>query len=98
MSNSLMEAMAAGLPVVASDIPPNRELVVDGETGFLVPVGDRIAFAQFAQKLLVDRDLAQRLGTAGRERIRQHFSVEGMVTAYADLYRQDTAATKHRGN
>src|SRR5262249_17274065 len=40
MSNSIMEAMAAGVPVVATDIPPNRELVVDGETGYLVRVGD----------------------------------------------------------
>ncbi|MFN0052984.1 MAG: glycosyltransferase [Planctomycetales bacterium] len=87
LSNSVMEAMAAGLPVVASDIPPNRELVVPGETGYLAPVGDRVALAQFAQKLLVDRELAARLGAAGRERIGREFSVETMVEAYARLYR-----------
>lgn len=87
MSNSLMEAMASGIPVVASDIAPNRELVVPNETGYLVPVGDRAAFAQFAQKILQDETLAARLGNAGRERIRQHFSVEGMVARYAELYR-----------
>jgi glycosyltransferase involved in cell wall biosynthesis len=87
LSNSVMEAMAAGLPVVASDIPPNRELVVPGATGFLAPVGDRVAFAQYAEKLLLDPALAARLGAAGRERIRNEFSVERMVEAYARLYR-----------
>jgi glycosyltransferase involved in cell wall biosynthesis len=87
-SNSIMEAMAAGLPVVASNIPPNRELVVDGETGYLAPVGDRVAFAQFAERILLNRALARQLGTAGRERIAGHFSVERMVERYSQLYRE----------
>jgi glycosyltransferase involved in cell wall biosynthesis len=87
-SNSIMEAMSAGLPVVASDIPPNRELVSHGATGFLVPVGDRVALAQFAEKLLVDTELAKTLGTAGRERIGRDFSVATMVESYISLYRQ----------
>ncbi len=87
LSNSLMEAMAAGVPVVASDIPPNRELVLDGETGFLVQVGDRVGFQQFTDRLLADHDLAQRMGGAGRERMRQHFSIDAMVAAHAKLYR-----------
>ncbi|MBI5758506.1 MAG: glycosyltransferase [Planctomycetales bacterium] len=88
LSNSVMEAMAAGVPVVASDIPPNRELVVPGETGFLVPVGDRAAFAQFTAKLLAEPELAHRLGAAGRERIRLEFSIESMLAGYATLYRE----------
>lgn len=88
LSNSLMEAMAAGLPVVASDIPPNRELVVHAETGYLVPVGDSIAFSQFANRILLDADHARQLGTAGRERIRTEFSIERMVDGYARLYRE----------
>lgn len=88
LSNSVMEAMAAGLPVVASDILPNRELVVDDETGYLVPVGDRVALAQFGQKVLSDSGTAARLGAAGRERIRQEFSVERMVDGYAKLYHE----------
>ena len=76
MSNSIMEAMAAGVPVVASDIPPNRELVVDGQTGFLVKVGDSVGMAQFTDRILADPALAQRLGESGRERMRTNFSVE----------------------
>jgi glycosyltransferase involved in cell wall biosynthesis len=88
MSNSVMEAMAAGLPVVASDIAPNRELVIDGQTGFLAPVGDRVAFAQLAERILLDPVLARQLGTAGRERVATQFSVERMVEGYARLYRE----------
>jgi glycosyltransferase involved in cell wall biosynthesis len=83
-----MEAMAAGLPVVASDIPPNRELVAHGETGYLAPVGDRVAFAQLAERLLLDQPLARRMGAAGRERISSHFSVAQMVEAWSRLYRE----------
>ena len=86
-SNSVMEAMAAGLPVIASDIPPNRELVVDRETGFLVNPGDRAAFAQTARGLLTDLEMARQMGQMGRERMQSSFSVEKMVSAHATLYR-----------
>ena len=79
MSNSVMEAMAAAVPVVVSDIPTNRELVVDGETGFFVKVGDSVGFAQFADRILADRDLAGRLGNAGRARLQAEFSIERMI-------------------
>lgn len=88
MSNSMMEAMAAGVPVVASDIAPNRELVVDGQTGFLVKVGDSVGMAQFTDRILADPTLASRLGEAARERMRTSFSVERMISSHADLYRQ----------
>ena len=93
-SNSVMEAMAAGLPVIASDIPANRELVIDGETGFLVKVGDRVGFQQFADRVLADPELARRLGNAGRERMRQHFSIDNMVAAHARLYREVLQPTR----
>ena len=88
MSNSIMEAMAAGVPVVATDIPPNRELVVDGETGFLVKVGDSVGFAQFTDRILADPELAARLGRAGRQRMENEFSVGKMVDAHVRLYRE----------
>lgn len=85
-SNAIMEAMNAGLPVVATDIPGNRDLVVPNQTGFLVDVGDRAAFAQRTQAILTDPELAKRLGEAGQRRIREHFSVEQMINRHAELY------------
>ena len=86
-SNAIMEAMAAGVPVVASDIPGNRDLVMHGETGYLVPLGDRAAFARWTDQLLDDPPLIRRLGDAGRERIRREFTVEQMIARHAALYR-----------
>ena len=90
MSNSIMEAMAAGVPVVASDIPSNRELVVPGETGFLYKLGDTVGIMQYMRRLIDEPDLGPRLGAAGRQRIRDQFHVQKMLDGYADLYRQLT--------
>lgn len=87
-SNSLMEAMAAAVPVVATDIAGNRDLVIPGETGFLVPVGDRAEFARKTQRMFEEPALAARLGAAGRERMRRDFSVEKMIERHAALYSQ----------
>jgi glycosyltransferase involved in cell wall biosynthesis len=87
-SNAIMEAMAAGVPVVATDIPGNRDLVVPERTGYLVPVGDRAGFARWTNLLLNDPALARRTGAAGRERIVTEFSVERMVARYAELYEE----------
>jgi hypothetical protein len=61
---------------------------VDGQTGFLVKVGDSVGMAQFTDRILADPALAKRLGEAGRERMRTNFSVERMVSLHAELYRQ----------
>lgn len=88
MSNSVMEGMAAGLPVVATDIAANRELVVPDETGFLVPVGDAVGFMQFTRRLIDEPGLRAALGAAGQQRMQSEFSVARMIERYADLYRR----------
>jgi glycosyltransferase involved in cell wall biosynthesis len=98
-SNALMEAMSAGLPVIVSDIPGNRDLVIDGETGFLVRLGDRAGFAARTSELLKQPDLAARLGATGKQRIEQEFSVGRMIDRHEELYRSllgsaSTAATQ----
>jgi glycosyltransferase involved in cell wall biosynthesis len=86
MSNSVMEAMAAGTPVIASDIPPNRELITHGVHGYLANVGDGVAFAQYSVKLFGDAELREKLVSAARERMLGEFSVERMVERHAELY------------
>jgi len=86
MPNSVMEAMAAGVPVVASDIPGVRELVVPGETGFVAPVGQRSEFCRQADLLVTDPQLRKRFGQAGKKRIGQHFPADKMVDQYTELY------------
>jgi glycosyltransferase involved in cell wall biosynthesis len=85
---AILEAMAAGVPVVAADVPAHRELVTDDQTGFLRPVGDRAALARAMTRLLDDPALSRRLGESGRQRARQSFRVETMVDRYAQLYRE----------
>ena len=82
------EAMAHGKPVVASAVGGLKDLVVDGETGVLVPPRDVDALREALERLLDDRELRRRLGAAGRDRIREHFSWERFsaetIRAYED--------------
>jgi len=87
-SNAILEAMAAGVPVVATDVPGTRDLILPGRTGYLVPVGDRAALARATQRLLENPDLARELGTAGRRRAVEHFSVGRMVRQHVELYEE----------
>lgn len=84
MPNAVLEAMAAGLPVVASDVPGNRDAVVDGVTGYLVKT--EMELLERCQRLLDDDALRSRLGAAGRERVRSEFSRERMITELSSLY------------
>jgi glycosyltransferase involved in cell wall biosynthesis len=84
----LLEAMAAGKPIVASRTATIPEVVLDGETGVLVPPGDAAALAEALAQLASDAELARRMGEAGRERLRQHFSIDKMVGDTEMLYRE----------
>lgn len=86
LSNSVLEYMAAGLPVVATDVGGVAEAVIDGETGHLVPAGDPAALADRISSLLSDPPRARRMGEAGRRRTRLHFSPEALLARTAGLY------------
>jgi glycosyltransferase involved in cell wall biosynthesis len=87
-SVAILDAMAAGVPVVACDAPGTRDIVLHRQTGFLVPVGDRAAYARHAYQILEDPALSRRLADAASERARSEFSSKGMISAYIDVYRQ----------
>jgi glycosyltransferase involved in cell wall biosynthesis len=82
-----LEAMGAGVPVVASDVDGLAEVVIDGETGLLVPPDDPRRLAEAIARVLVDRELGRTLGARGREVARTTFSRERMTASYEDLYR-----------
>lgn len=85
-SNAILESMAAGLPVVATDVGGNREAIVEGETGFLVPPGDSSALADRILTLLENRPLAKTMGMAGRKRIETYFTLDQMVAETEAFY------------
>jgi sugar transferase (PEP-CTERM/EpsH1 system associated) len=86
MSNTILEAMASGLPVVATRVGGNGEVVQEGQTGWLFPPGDSEKLAGRLEDLLLDRERLQAAGRAGRERVLTHFGLEGMVANYESLY------------
>lgn len=89
---SILEAMAAGLPVVACRVGGLTDVVVDGETGLLVPAGDPEALAAAIRRMLEDGRLAQRCGEAAQRRVREMFSLDKMIFAYDALYHETLAA------
>lgn len=94
MSNSLMEAMACGRPIVATAIPPNQELIHHGDQGYLVNVGDSAGFAQYTLKFWNEPETAQAMGEAAHNRMATENSVGQMVRSYADLYRKLAQSTR----
>ncbi|MEJ5240912.1 MAG: glycosyltransferase family 4 protein [Anaerolineales bacterium] len=85
MPNAVLEAMAAGLPVVATRIAGSEELVLDGLTGRLVPPEDAEALREALRPLLVEAGLRQRMGKAALERVQAHYSWESAARQYLQL-------------
>ena len=84
--HAVLEAMAAGVPVVATDIESHRQFIEHQRTGFLVPVGNRAECTRITDRLLASDDLARKIGGAASTFAKEHFSSRHMVEAYQRLY------------
>jgi L-malate glycosyltransferase len=88
LSGVLRESMAMGVPVAATDVGGNRELVLDGETGCLVPPGDAAALAGAIGRLLADKAFAAACARAARRRVRDNYSLPSMIERTEKLYEE----------
>ena len=86
VSNTILEAMACGLPVIATGVGANADLVLHGETGEIVAPADAQALAASIVRLAAQPELAQAMGRAGRAAAQTRFSLPAMITAYQSLY------------
>jgi glycosyltransferase involved in cell wall biosynthesis len=86
ISNTILEAMSCGLPVVATRVGGNEELVVEGETGYLVPSGDPRAMVEAIRRYVDDPGLRKRHASNARARVEREFGIDDMVGRYAALY------------
>jgi glycosyltransferase involved in cell wall biosynthesis len=94
LPNSLLEAMAAGLPIVATDVPGNRDVLVDGRTGILVPPRRSEQLAAAMLKLLRNKGLARQLGAAASDAVDRLFQLRQTHRAYESLYRRALPAPR----
>src|SRR5262249_41693432 len=90
---AILEAMATGVPIVATRVGGVAEAVIDGETGLLVPPGEPAALARALGMILDSADRGARLAREGRARAEKEFSVQAMARRYSDLYAALTSAT-----
>jgi len=88
MPRSILEAMATGLPVVATDIRGCREEVVDGETGLLVPIHDPVRLADAILRILDDPEKRRAMGDAGRRRVEELFDEEKVLDRQIEVFRR----------
>ena len=84
----LLEAMARGIPVVATDVLGSRDVVLDGQTGYLAPLNDAEMIARRIVSLLDDATLRERMGQSARRRVATEFSFESFITQHRQLYRE----------
>jgi sugar transferase (PEP-CTERM/EpsH1 system associated) len=96
ISNTILEAMATGLPVIATAVGGNAELVGHGRTGSLVPADDVDALAQALVTMAAQPERAAAMGQAGRREVEGRFSLQAMVSAYQGLYDRQLAAAGYR--
>ena len=96
VSLTILEAMARGLPVVATRVGGNPEVVVDGETGLLVPAQSPAALAEAMRRVLAEPIFGRALGLAGRKRVEACFNVRSMVQQYEALYQGPKSGTASR--
>jgi glycosyltransferase involved in cell wall biosynthesis len=88
IANAIMEYMALEKPVIATDAAGNREIVKDGENGFLIPSGDENALALRIREIVDRPDIGSALGRAGRALVEQKFGIEQMVHKHVELFRR----------
>jgi glycosyltransferase involved in cell wall biosynthesis len=93
LPNAMLEAAAAGRAVVATAVGGTTEVVIDGQTGLTVPVGDAVALTAALRRMITDPGLRERLGTAAREHTAVTFGMDRFVTEFASLY-ESLAADK----
>lgn len=98
ISLTLLEAMAIGLPIVATSVGGNPEIVLDGQTGRLVPSESPEQLAAAMQEMLADRSLWNSYGTLGRKRVEEQFNITHMVSQYEQLYRELIAEKRAERN
>ena len=91
MPNTVMEAMASNLPVIASDIPGNDMAVEHGHTGLLFDLADEDGLCRAVIKLLADRDLAREMGRRGPERVKARLTWQATAQSYIDLFERHYA-------
>ena len=91
---SILEAMGAGLPIVSTDVGAIRDVVRDATDGFLVPNGDQRTLAERIGQLADDEALRQRMGSHGRARVAEHFTIETVVRRYEELFTELSGARR----
>jgi glycosyltransferase involved in cell wall biosynthesis len=88
LSIALLEALAAGVPVVATSVEGVIDVVEDGKSALLVPAKDSLKLAATLERLITDRELRSRLSREGRERVEKHYSIDKMCNSYNELIHQ----------
>ena len=96
LPKALIEAAACARPIVTTDVPGCREVVRDGDNGFLVPARDEARLADALRRLVASASLRERMGRRGRERAEQEFSLDRVIRETLDVYRSAAGAVAHR--